>query len=95
MTTPTTPSRPSLGEERSQERIRRDRDYEEQARKYFMLCPFCGMLPNVFRVPDDRYVAGEMNWVVECAFMGCIFKRSSPNRSLENLKNDWNLRLGL
>lgn len=57
-------------------------------------CPFCGETPNVFQVRDDRYLEGEQNWVIECKDMGCIFKRSIPNRSLENLLQDWNQRAG-
>jgi len=58
-------------------------------------CPFCGYHPNVFKVSDDRYVKNEMNWVVECKNMGCIFQRSSPNRSLDNIIESWNKRLGI
>ena len=58
----------------------------------FNRCPFCGEIPNVFTVPDDRYIKGEMNWVVECKQMGCMFQRSSPNRSLRNLQEHWNIR---
>ncbi len=58
----------------------------------FKTCPFCGNHPNVFQVPDDRFAPGERNWVVECKDMGCVFRRSSPNRSLENLARDWNHR---
>ena len=58
-------------------------------------CPFCGEQPNCFQVRDDRYVPGEMNWVVECKDMGCIFKRSTPNRSIEALIEHWNKRAGL
>lgn len=57
-------------------------------------CPFCGCQPNIFQVRDDRYITGEMNWVIECRDMGCIFKRSVPNRSLDNLLADWNKREG-
>jgi len=57
-------------------------------------CPFCGEQPNCFQVRDDRYVEGEMNWVVECKDMGCIFRRSSPDRSLERLIAGWNKRTG-
>lgn len=67
-------------------------NYEDVVKALFRECPFCGEDPNVFRVRDDRYIKGEMNWVIECKDMGCIFRRSSPNRSLENLMNDWNRR---
>lgn len=56
-------------------------------------CPFCDAgRPNIFTVLDERYNKGEMNWVVECKSMGCIFRRSSPNRSLKNLLTEWNTR---
>lgn len=55
-------------------------------------CPFCGNQPNYFKVRDDRYVEGEQNWVVECKDMGCIFGRSSPDRSIDNLIANWNKR---
>lgn len=55
-------------------------------------CPFCGNAPNIFKVRDDRYVGGEMNWVIECKDMGCVFKRTMANRSLDALLDDWNRR---
>jgi len=67
--------------------------YEEVVRALFKTCPFCGEEPNIFKVLDKRYdKKGEMNWIVECKNMGCIFKRSSPNVSLENLMHEWNKR---
>ncbi len=68
-------------------------NYEEVVRELFKPCPFCGNHPNIFKVRDDRYIKKEMNWVVECKDMGCIFRRSSPNRSLENLLENWNKRI--
>lgn len=65
-------------------------DYIEVA---FAPCPFCGETPNVFQVPDPRYGAGAISWVVECKQMGCMFRRSSPDQSLTHLAEDWNRRL--
>lgn len=55
-------------------------------------CVKCGEGVNVFQVRDDRYVEGEMNWVVECKNMGCLIRRTSPNRSRQALVNQWNDR---
>ena len=56
-------------------------------------CPFCDAgRPNIIKVLDERYIKGEMNWTIECKNMGCIFERSSPNRSLGALLQDWNIR---
>ena len=54
----------------------------------FKSCPFCGNVPNVFTVPHE----GESWWVVECKQMGCMFRRSSPHRSVDDLADDWNKR---
>ena len=58
----------------------------------FEKCPFCNNTPNVFMVPDGRYGLNARSWVVECKDMGCIFRRSSPNRSLISLRDAWNKR---
>jgi len=56
-------------------------------------CPFCDSgKPNIFQVQDDRYVKDEFNWAIECKNMGCIFRRSSPDRSLKHLVGEWNKR---
>lgn len=56
-------------------------------------CPFCDAgIPNIMKVIDNRYIKGEMNWVIECKSMGCIFRRTSPDRDLERLVNEWNTR---
>jgi hypothetical protein len=54
-------------------------------------CPFCGEKPNVISVYDERFKS--YGWAVECRDMGCIFKRSNPNQSLDNLLDDWNTRV--
>jgi hypothetical protein len=58
----------------------------------FDKCPFCGNIPNVLMVPDNRYQQGEKGWVVECKDMGCIFRRSIPHQALNALRSDWNKR---
>lgn len=56
-------------------------------------CPFCDAgKPNIFKVKDSRYVDDEMNWVLECKTMGCIFQQTSPDRSLFSLVARWNTR---
>lgn len=57
-------------------------------------CPFCGEQPNCFQVPDPRYGEAAQSWVIECKQMGCIFKRTSPNQSLDALIRQWNTRAG-
>jgi hypothetical protein len=60
------------------------------------ICPFCAEKPSVMRVKDTRYSKeGEMNWVIQCKSMGCIFNGSSPNRSLNALLDEWNIRRGV
>jgi len=54
-------------------------------------CPFCAEKPNVVAVYDERF--NQNGWVIECKNMGCIFKRSNPNQSLDNLLYDWNTRV--
>lgn len=58
----------------------------------FDKCPFCGEIPNVFQIPDDRY-GTKYGWIVECKNMGCIFHRTSPDQSLPHLQERWNKRI--
>lgn len=57
-------------------------------------CPFCGEQPNCFQVPDPRYGEAARGWVIECRQMGCIFRRTSPNQSIDALIQQWNTRAG-
>jgi hypothetical protein len=54
-------------------------------------CPFCGEKVNITSVFDERF--NHDGFVIECKNMGCIFKRSNPNQSLDNLLDDWNTRV--
>ena len=67
---------------------------DEMTDAFFKPCPFCGEVPNVFEVPENRYLGEEncFGWVIECKTMGCMFKRSRPDQSLKHLTEEWNKR---
>jgi hypothetical protein len=59
----------------------------------FSPCPFCGEIPNVFQVPENRYgKSNPFGWVVECKSMGCFVGRSSADQSFKHLMDNWNKR---
>ena len=58
----------------------------------FKPCPFCGNVPIVFKIPDERYGSDAEGWFIECAQMGCMFDRSLPDQSLKHLAENWNTR---
>lgn len=66
--------------------------HADAVKEIFLPCPFCGELPNVFEVPDNRYGVNAMGWVVECKSMGCMFSRSRPDQSFHHLAVSWNTR---
>lgn len=58
----------------------------------FRACPFCGMQPAVFEVPEKRYGDNSpWSWNIECPNMGCIFRRpETGDQSLKHLADRWN-----
>ena len=63
----------------------------------FKPCPFCGNIPNVFQVPENRYgKLAKKSWFIQCVNMGCYcYKIEQPNtgdQSLRHAMEEWNER---